>query len=136
MSYYENALKMRPYMEKAAASLSDADALEVPTMFPAWAVETAYAVDERIEYVGTLYRCVQAHTSQAGWMPPTTPALWVVVSLEEWPEWVQPTGAHDAYNTGDRVTYNGKVYESTMDGNTWSTDAYPQGWEDLGEVTA
>lgn len=53
-----------------------------------------------------------------------------------YPEWVQPTGAHDAYNTGDRVTYNGRVYESTMDGNTWSPDAYPQGWEDLGEVTA
>ena len=55
---------------------------------------------------------------------------------DTYPEWVQPTGAHDAYNTGDRVTYNGSVYESTMDGNTWSPDAYPQGWEDLGEVTA
>ena len=55
---------------------------------------------------------------------------------DTYPEWVQPTGAHDAYNTGDRVTYNGRVYESTMDGNTWSPDAYPQGWEDLGEVTA
>ena len=55
---------------------------------------------------------------------------------DTYPAWVQPTGAHDAYNTGDRVTYNGRVYESTMDGNTWSPDAYPQGWEDLGEVTA
>lgn len=55
---------------------------------------------------------------------------------DTYPEWVQPTGGHDAYNTGDRVTYNGRVYESTMDGNTWSPDAYPQGWEDLGEVTA
>ena len=55
---------------------------------------------------------------------------------DTYPEWVQPTGAHDAYNTGDRVTYNGRVYESTMDGNVWAPDAYPQGWEDLGEVTA
>lgn len=55
---------------------------------------------------------------------------------DTYPEWVQPTGGHDAYNTGDRVTYNGRVYESTMDGNVWSPDAYPQGWEDLGEVTA
>ena len=55
---------------------------------------------------------------------------------DTYPAWVQPTGAHDAYNTGDRVTYNGRVYESTMDGNVWSPDAYPQGWEDLGEVTA
>ena len=55
---------------------------------------------------------------------------------DTYPEWVQPTGAHDAYNTGDRVTYNGRVYESTINGNVWSPDAYPQGWEDLGEVTA
>ena len=58
MSYLENALKMRPYIEKAAASLSDADALEVPTMFPAWAVGTSYSTEDRIEYDGTLYRCV------------------------------------------------------------------------------
>lgn len=55
---------------------------------------------------------------------------------DTYPEWVQPTGAHDAYNTGDRVTYNGRVYGSTINGNVWSPDAYPQGWEDLGEVTA
>lgn len=48
---------------------------------------------------------------------------------DEWPEFVQPTGAHDAYNTGDKVTYNGKHYISTMDGNVWSPDAYPAGWE-------
>ena len=48
---------------------------------------------------------------------------------EEWPEWVQPTGAHDAYNTGDKVTFNGKHYISKIDGNTWSPEAYPDGWE-------
>ena len=48
---------------------------------------------------------------------------------DEWPEYVQPTGAHDAYNTGDKVTYNGKHYISTMDGNVWNPDAYPAGWE-------
>lgn len=95
-------------------------------MFPAWAVETAYAVDERIEYAGTLYRCVQAHTSQAGWTPPDTPALWVAVSLEEWPEWVQPTGAHDAYNVGAKVAHNGKHWLSDMDGNVWEPGVY--GW--------
>ena len=47
---------------------------------------------------------------------------------EEWPQWVQPTGAHDAYNTGDKVTYNGKHYQSTINGNVWSPDAYPAGW--------
>ena len=68
MSYLENALKMRPYIEKAAASLSDAEALEVPMLFPSWKAETDYGADQRIEYGGTLYRCVQAHTSQTGSM--------------------------------------------------------------------
>lgn len=48
---------------------------------------------------------------------------------DTYPEWVQPTGAHDAYNTGDRVTYNGTAYRSLIDGNVWAPDAYPQGWE-------
>lgn len=48
---------------------------------------------------------------------------------EEWPAWVQPTGAHDCYNTGDKVTYNGQHYVSKIDGNVWSPEAYPQGWE-------
>ncbi len=126
MSYYENALKMRPYIEKAAASLSNAEALEVPTLFPAWADGTSYSTDERIEYGGTLYRCVQAHTSQADWTPPATPALWVMVSLEEWPDWVQPTGAHDAYNVGAKVTYADKHWISTVDSNIWKPDDY--GW--------
>lgn len=126
MSYYENALKMRPYIEKAAASLSDAEALKVPTIFPAWATGTSYSTDERIEYGGALYRCVQAHTSQADWTPPATPALWVMVSLEEWPDWVQPTGAHDAYNVGAKVTYADKHWISTVDSNIWKPGDY--GW--------
>lgn len=48
---------------------------------------------------------------------------------EEWPEWVQPTGAHDAYNTGDKVTFEGKHYVSLIDANVWSRAAYPTGWE-------
>lgn len=48
---------------------------------------------------------------------------------EEWPAWVQPSGAHDAYGIGDKVTFNGKHYTSKIDGNVWSPDAYPAGWE-------
>ena len=53
---------------------------------------------------------------------------------ESIPAFVQPTGAHDAYQTGDRVTYNGHIYESTINNNVWSPDTYPQGWTDLGAV--
>ena len=129
MSYLENALKMRPYIEKAAASLSDAEALEVPTLFPAWASGTSYSADERIEYGGTLYRCVQSHTSQANWTPPATPALWVVVSLEEWPEWVQPLGAQDAYSKGAKVTHSSKRWTSDVDANVWEPGVY--GWTEV-----
>ena len=48
---------------------------------------------------------------------------------EDYPEWVQPSGSHDAYNTGDIVRYNGVLYRSKIDGNTWAPDAYPDGWE-------
>lgn len=43
--------------------------------------------------------------------------------------WVQPTGAHDAYKKGDRVTFNGETYESVIDANVWSPSAYPAGWK-------
>ena len=130
MNYTERARQLRPYIEKAAVSLTDADALESVELFPAWAAGVAYTVDERIQYGGTLYRVVQAHTSQADWTPDKTPALFVVISLDEWPEFVQPTGAHDAYKKGDKVTFEGKHYISLSDANVYSPTAYPAGWQE------
>lgn len=129
MTWTEKALELRPYIEKAAISLTDEDALQAVGLFPVWVSGVDYGVEERVQHLNVLYRCVQAHTSQDGWTPDATPALWVVVSLEEWPEWVQPTGAHDAYNKGDKVTYNGEHYVSLIDGNVHSPEAYPAGWE-------
>lgn len=130
MTYTERARALRPYIEKAAVSLADEDALQAVELFPAWAAGVAYTVDERIQYGGTLYRVVQAHTSQADWTPDKTPALFVVVSLDEWPEFVQPTGAHDAYKKGDKITFNGKHYISLIDANVYSPAAYPAGWQE------
>lgn len=48
---------------------------------------------------------------------------------EEYPEYVQPTGAHDAYKVGDKITYNGKKYECLKDGCVWTPDDYPLGWK-------
>lgn len=79
---------------------------------------------------GNLYRCVQAHTvDDPNWTPPDTPALWTRFYVEAWPEWVQPTGAHDAYNTGDKVTFNGQHYVSLIDANVWSPAVFPAGWQ-------
>ena len=130
MTYIERARALRPYIEKAAISLTDEDALQAVELFPQWVTGHAYAVGERLQYNGVLYRVVQAHTSQADWTPDITPALFVVVSLDEWPEFVQPTGAHDAYNKGDKVTFEGKHYISLIDGNVYSPTAYPAGWQE------
>ena len=131
----EHAYRLRELMHKAAVSLGDEDALEAVELFPAWAADTAYAADERIRYIEKLYRCVQAHTSQADWTPDVTPALWTEVAKPgEIPVWKQPTGAQDAYNKGDRVWYpekNTTVFESTIDNNVWSPADYPQGWMEV-----
>lgn len=130
MTYTERARALRPYIEKASVSLADEDALQAVELFPQWVTGHAYAVDERLQYKNVLYRVVQAHTSQADWTPDITPALFVVVSLDEWPEFVQPTGAHDAYKKGDKVTFNGKHYISLIDANVYSPTAYPAGWKE------
>ena len=125
--------KIREMIEKAATSLADGDALEAVDLFPAWAVGVAYAVNDRVRYGDKLYKCVQAHTSQADWTPDATSALWTEVAKPgEIPVWKQPTGAQDAYNTGDRVHYptaDDPVYRSLIDNNVWSPADYPQGWE-------
>lgn len=125
--------KIREMIEKASASLPDADAIEAAELFPAWAVGVVYSVGERVQYDGKLYKVVQAHTSQADWTPDKTPALFVEVAAPgEIPVWKQPTGAQDAYNKGDKVWYpdaNTTVYESVIDSNVWSPNDYPQGWK-------
>ena len=126
------AIKYRYSIEGAAALQDDAAALENIDLYPLWKAGIAVNVGDRYRYGETLYKVIQAHTTQEDWTPDKTPALFVVVSLEEWPEWVQPTGAQDAYNKGDKVTYKGDHYISLIDGNVWSPEEYPAGWEKQG----
>ena len=119
--------RLRQLIEQLAVMLDDETALTGVELFPAWVVGKAYAVNDRAQYNGTLYKCIQAHTSQADWMPSATPALWKTVSVDEYPEWMQPTGAHDAYNIGDKVTYNGQHYVCTSNANVYAPDVY--GWQ-------
>ena len=125
------AKQLRALIEALSASLSDETALTGVELFPPWSVGKSYATGDRVQYEGTLYKCVQGHTSQADWTPPATPALWTAVSIDEYPAWVQPTGAHDAYSKGDKVTHSGKRWTSDVDNNTWEPGVY--GWT---EVTA
>ena len=110
---------------------TDEMSLEVPNLYPAWKEGVTYLTNERVLYDWTLYKVLQEHTSQADWTPDITPALFTPIGLTEegYPVWAQPTGEHDAYNTGDIVSYNDTLYISTIDGNVWSPDAYPAGWE-------
>lgn len=127
---------MRKALQMFAATLTEEQALEIATAYPAWETGRAYAVGDIIQYgensVGDpqLYKVVQAHTSQEDWTPDITAALYDAIGLDDegYPVWSQPTGAHDAYNAGDIVNYNGTLYESLIDGNTWAPDAYPDGW--------
>ena len=121
------AKQLRQLIEQLAVTLADETALTGVELFPMWAIGRAYAAGDRVQHGGILYKCVQAHTSQADWTPDATQALWVVVSIEEFPEWVQPTGAHDAYNIGDKVTYNGHHYVCTSNANVYAPDVY--GWQ-------
>lgn len=127
------AIALRALIVKASAVLPDEDALEAVELFPVWAADTAYSLDIRVRYGGKLYKCVQAHTSQQGWEPPAVPALWTEVAKPgEIPVWKQPTGAQDAYMTGDKVRYpdeNGPVYVSTVDNNVWEPGVY--GWTEV-----
>ena len=117
--------------EKIVSTFTDENALKVIDLYPKWVVGIAVAKDSRYQYEGKLYKCVQAHTTQADWAPDVTPALWVIVSLDEWPEWIQPTGSHDAYAKGDKVTHNSKKWTSDVDANTWEPGVY--GWTEVTE---
>ena len=127
----EHAYKLRELLHKASASLTDEDAMEGIELFAPWAAGVAYALDVRVRFEGKLYKCVQAHTSQEDWTPDITPALWVdVAEPHTIPVWRQPTGAQDAYMTGDKVRYpdtGGDIYVSTIDNNVWEPGVY--GWE-------
>ena len=121
-----HALMLRKLIERAAVSLSDEDALSGVELYPLWLPDTAYTVGDRVRDGDTLYKCVQSHTSQSDWRPGNTPALWTRVSIDEWPEWIQPTGAQDAYNEGDKVSHNEKHWVSMVDANVWEPGVY--GW--------
>ena len=137
MTILEQAQAIREAMDIAGAALDDDKALECVRLYRPWEIGKAYAVGDFLTYgengVGDpqLYKAVQAHTSQADWLPDETPALYTAIGLDDsgYPVWSQPTGAHDAYNTGDIVNYNGTLYKSLIDGNVYSPEVYPAGWE-------
>ena len=117
--------------EKVLVAASDAEAYTMRYLYPEWHADSVeYKKNDRMMYNNKFYKVLQDHTSQESLTPDTASSLFVEISdpNEEWPEFKQPSGAHDAYMKDDKVTYNGKHYVSLIDNNTWSPETYPAGW--------
>lgn len=142
MNKLQAALELRRalqyFLETLDVETQSEKVLSVSSVFPAYETGKTYKIKDIFSYgensVGDaqLYQVLQDHTSAKEWKPDDAPSLYKKIGVAEdgTPEWVQPLGASDAYNTGDIVMYQGKKYKSTMDGNVWPPDVYPQGWDE------
>ena len=127
------AVKLRPFIEKAALSLEDEDALEAVQLFPRWDDSAKYETGDRVRFQNVLYKCLQSHIAQPTWSPIAAPSLWAKVLIpdpEVIPEWEQPDSTN-AYQIGDKVTFEGKTYECVIANNIWSPASYPAGWKEI-----
>lgn len=110
----------------------DVVALSIQEFYDIWTVGVLYPVGRYITHKDILYKVLTEHTSQTEWTPDVSPSLFAKVLIdptgETIPEWVQPDSTN-AYMTGDKVKYEGRVYESTIDNNIWSPADYPAGWK-------
>lgn len=120
----------RIMVDVACSYLTDEQAESVSSLYENWEVGVDYAVGDRRQYNGLLYKCLQAHKSQADWTPDVAVSLWVRTSAEEWIPWYQPTGAHDAWMKGMKMAYtDGHHYICLVDGTVYPPDVAPTSWE-------
>ena len=128
----ETAYAMRTAIDAVISGIDDAAAENITVLFPEWTGNGyTYTAGDRVVYQDKLYKCLQNHTSQIDWAPGVAPSLWVETSNPaiEWPEWKQPTGAHDAYELGAKVTHNGNRYISKIPANTTTPGTDARWWE-------
>lgn len=113
----QRAARLRPMIEAAATSLPDSDAATAVELFPKWVYPVSYIEGNRVSDGGKLYKCQQAHTSQEGWKPSTTPALWVVIDVAHAGTQDDPIPA----SRGMEYEY-GKYYLDSEDGKTYKCE--------------
>lgn len=133
MNIIDRAIELRTQIEELAETLDDETAVDYTELFTSWKEDTAYEINTRVRYGKTLYKCLQAHTSQAAWTPTDAPSLWAKVLIPDpsvIPEWEQPESTNP-YMKGDKVKHNGKTWESTVDNNVWEPGVY--GWDEVTE---
>lgn len=127
----EHAKRLRALIEQTAVNLTDEEALTGIELFPIWNDSKSYQTGDRVRYEDTLYKCLQSHTAQADWKPSEAVSLWVRIDdpSVEFPAWIQPVGAEDAYQKGAKVSHNEKHWISDVDGNVWEPSVY--GWSEV-----
>lgn len=127
----ETAREVMARYKAAVSGVDDDIAVSVPELFDHWQSGKSYAAENRVRYEDTLYKCLTAHDSQDDWTPDVSPSLWVRIDdpAIEWPDWVQPVGATDAYVQGAKVSHNGKHWTSDVDNNVWEPGVY--GWTEV-----
>ena len=121
----EQARQMRKLLEGQTDSMTDEKILNYPDFVEKWKSGKAYYVGKRLEHNGTIYKVLQDHTSQDVWTPDVSPSLFAKVLIPDAsviPEWEQPDSTNP-YMTGDKVTHNGKTWESLVDNNVWEPGA-------------
>lgn len=129
----EQAATMRAAIDVVIADMDDTAAINIPVLFPNWSdSSTSYKTGDRVKLHNKLYKCLQNHVSQPDWAPGLASSLWGAINdpAIEWPEWVQPTGAHDAYKTGTKVTHNGVRYISIIDANITEPGTDERWWQE------
>lgn len=128
---YQDAIKYRNIIQKAAESLKDSEAVETPMLFEKWEKNKNYQINKRICYNNKIYKVLQAHTSQSDWTPDVAVSLFAQVLIPD-PEvivqWVQPDSTNP-YMAGDKVSHNEKIWESIIDNNVWQPGVY--GWNEV-----
>ena len=127
----ERARQLREVISNAMQSVNDEIAIENPMLFPQWEEGKQYPVGYKVRYNDGLYKVLQGHTSQVNWTPTDAPSLFAEILAgqegTEIGEWVQPDSTNP-YMIGDKVIYNGVIYECIVDNNVWSPDGFPAGW--------
>lgn len=126
----DEAAEFRSMVNTLIASMGDTDAEKNKVLFPLWNPNNVqYTEGERVRYNDKLYKVLKTHLSQQNWNPENAPSLFSEVVIgNEIVEWIQPS-SESGYMTGDKVLFEGEVYQSLIDNNVWSPSTYPAGWK-------
>ena len=129
--YMKEAEEIRKAIDIFAENQTDETLIDNKAAFEFWRAGINAEKDKIYRYSENIYKCIQPHTTQEDWTPDKVPALFVKISLEEYPQWRQPTGAHDAYNKGAKVSDEGKHWISNKDVNIYKPGLVPGDWSEV-----